>query len=255
MIILRGTEGNSFPEICFESIIGTGFDVSADIEHLLDCLHWDVAISTGYGRNRAAAIINSETISEISAFALGGIFLYPHCRTILDIGGQDTKVIRYDDLGRILRFEMNDRCAAGTGKFMELSAMTLGMNLVCFSNLHKADSQPKDINSMCAVFAESEMVSLIHSGATPEEVGLGVIKSVASRAASMLGKIGLTGPVAFAGGGSLNQTLSMMISSSLGVPVITSEKSQFAGALGCALKGLGWSPAWGLSQTAHQTGS
>lgn len=192
-------------------------------------------VATGYGR--VSADVATRAVTEITCHARGACSLHAGIRTVLDIGGQDAKVIQLDCSGAVADFAMNDKCAAGTGRFLEVMARTLGVEVADFDRLADG-AEPRPITSMCAVFAESEVVSLLAGGATRESVARGVLASIADRAAGLLGKIGAAGPVAFTGGLSRSRLLCSMIEKRLGMPLLTSPESQLAGALGGAV--IGW---------------
>jgi len=197
--------------------------------------HYDCLVATGYGRRLFAEAIGARMITEIKAAAVGARFLYPGCRTILDIGGQDTKAIALDPAGRVGRFEMNDKCAAGTGRFLEVMAMALGCSLAGFSALAEAAPRRYAVSSTCTVFAESEIVGLIARGKDRSEVAAGIIDSVANRATSLIRRVGVASDFIFVGGVALGQVLQKELASRLGVVVHVPEDPQVVAALGCAL--------------------
>lgn len=178
-----------------------------------------------------------DVISEIKAFALGARALLPSCRTILDIGGQDTKSISLDETGAMRKFEMNDKCAAGTGRFLEVMATALGFSLEDFAVAALATTRAEKINSMCTVFAESEVVSLVAQGAQRNDVALGIHLSIVGRAASLLRRVAIHEDIMFAGGVALNDCVRRLIESEIGKPVTVPPDPQIVGALGAALHG------------------
>ena len=201
----------------------------------------DVAriVATGYGRNAVEA---DGAVTEISCHALGALRLFQNkdgvaARTILDIGGQDSKAIAVDSGGNVSDFLMNDKCAAGTGRFLQNMAVMLGCELSDFSALPE-DKVPHAISSMCTVFAESEIVGLLAKGADKEALALGILDSVASRAEGMLRRVGFSdrsaGGVAFTGGTSRSRNLVKLLERRLGRAVLVDADSQYAGALGAA---------------------
>ena len=133
---------------------------------LIDGVKYDTIVATGYGRHLLKGHLDCPVISEIRAFALGAKAISPACRVILDIGGQDTKAICLNETGEMSKFEMNDKCAAGTGRFLEIMANALGYSLEEFSNAALSAERAEKINSMCTVFAESEVISLTAQGAS-----------------------------------------------------------------------------------------
>ena len=199
----------------------------------------DVArtMATGYGRNAVEA---DARVTEISCHAVGAGRLFRDgedgrsVRTILDIGGQDSKVIALDRDGNVVNFLMNDKCAAGTGRFLQNMAVMLGCTLADFSSLPD-DLEPHAVSSMCTVFAETEVVGLLARGVDKQALSLGLLDAVASRAEGMLRRVGLREPVAFTGGVSRSRSLVHLLEKRLGCAVRVSPDSQFAGALGAAL--------------------
>jgi (R)-2-hydroxyacyl-CoA dehydratese activating ATPase len=192
---------------------------------------------TGYGRHLLAAHFPGTIISEILATALGCRFWFPSSRTILDIGGQDTKAIALHKNGRLSRFELNDKCAAGTGRFLEMMALAMGYSLEEFSRQALQASAAETINSMCAVFAESEVVSLLNQGADKAHTAAGVHQSVVKRSLALLQRIGITEDIVFCGGVALNLCAVNMLQQALHLPVQTGNHPQTTAALGCALHG------------------
>ncbi len=159
----------------------------------------DVAaiVATGYGRN--AVSIAHTTITEITCHAVGVHHLVPEAMTVIDIGGQDSKLLRLDTAGRVRDFAMNDRCAAGTGRFLEVVAERLGVELESLGRLAAGSSSPAAISSMCVVFAETEITGLLASGTASEDIVAGVQASIAARIISMAGR-SADPPVIFTGG-------------------------------------------------------
>jgi predicted CoA-substrate-specific enzyme activase len=197
-------------------------------------------IATGYGRKLFAETFgrpNVSTITEIQAYALGARFLYPEAKTVLDIGGQDTKVISLSDAGKVFKFEMNDRCAAGTGKFLEFMATALQIPLESFGDYALRSDRRIQISSMCTVFAESEATSLMARGERPENIAMGLHMAIAQRTAAMLRRVGVTAPLVFAGGVAHNPCVIRLLEEELRQPIIVPENPDMVGALGAALYG------------------
>lgn len=192
----------------------------------------DVHITvTGYGRN----IIDADRrITEITCHAAGARRLAPEATTVLDIGGQDSKVIRIDEHGKVLDFIMNDKCAAGTGRFLQNMAVNLGCKLSDFCEIPE-DTKLQPINNMCTVFAESEVIGLLAKGVDRNSICLGLLDSVAQRAANLLSRVSDSGDICFTGGCAQNQRLARLIEQKTGRRVITPDKAQFAGAIGAAV--------------------
>lgn len=218
-------------------VVETGSDPLANARALLAGRSYRRLVATGYGRYLAAEReLADEVISEIKAFALGAFYHFPDVGTVLDIGGQDSKVIQLGPGGRVVRFEMNDRCAAGTGRFLENMARTLGMGVEEFArHALEAHSQAIRVSSLCTVFAESEVVSLIARGEDSRRVALGLHRAIVDRVGSMIRRVGVRERFVFAGGVALNRCLHSLFSEALAVPVSVPECPQIVGALGAAL--------------------
>ncbi|QXE90068.1 3-hydroxyacyl-ACP dehydratase [Geomonas subterranea] len=216
-------------------VVESGFEPHRQALQLLGDHPTARVVATGYGRHLMQQHAELDIITEIKAHALGARHLFPHCRTILDVGGQDSKVIQLSENGRIVNFQMNDKCAAGTGRFLEMMAVSLGYGLGEFGlAAGKADASTP-INSMCAVFAESEVISLKNRGIPPAEIARSVHLAVASRLAAMVSKTGDCHHLVFTGGVANNKTLVAMLEMALRVPVLVPEDPSITGALGAAL--------------------
>lgn len=190
-------------------------------------------VGTGYGRGAVSLI--SGRITEITCHARGVHHLLPQVRTVVDVGGQDSKAIVLDQGGRVLDFEMNDRCAAGTGRFLEVMAAALGTDLAGFVELAEHSGCPAQISSTCTVFAESEVVGLLAQGTPPADVAAGLCAAVAQRVAALVWRLGLQPPVAFTGGVALNDPVATALAAALGVALLRPGAPQMTGALGAAL--------------------
>lgn len=194
-------------------------------------------VATGYGRHLLQQHAELDVITEIKAHALGARRLFPDCRTILDVGGQDSKVILLDERGRVTSFQMNDKCAAGTGRFLEMMAVSLGYDLETFGRVAAETGIGAPINSMCAVFAESEVVSLKNRGVPPATIARSVHLAVAGRLAAMVAKSGYGDHLVFSGGVANNATLVALLEKELNIPVLVPPLPSIVGALGAALHG------------------
>jgi predicted CoA-substrate-specific enzyme activase len=189
-------------------------------------------VATGYGRKlitEAAA-----TITEISCQAAGVSHCLPQARTVIDIGGQDSKLLHLAAGGSITDFSMNDRCAAGTGRFLEVVAARMGVRLAGLGQMVSRSRRPAVISSMCVVFAESEIIGLLAQGATPEDIIAGVQASIAARVAAMAGRR-VAPPVVFTGGVALVPGMSVALGTALGEPVTVAPDPQLTCALGAAI--------------------
>ncbi len=191
--------------------------------------------ATGYGRNSIK--FADRAISEITAHARGVYHLYPDVNGIIDIGGQDSKVISVNG-GKVTDFLMNDKCAAGTGKFLEYTARALEVPIEELGNLALASKTPAGITSMCTVFAESEVISLRARGFTKEDIAAGLIESIARRVAVMARQLGLKQNVAFVGGVAKNAGIKAALEKELGISLYVPPEPQITGALGAALYGV-----------------
>jgi (R)-2-hydroxyacyl-CoA dehydratese activating ATPase len=220
-----------------EEVIFTGTDPLANAKSLIAGRQYDHVISTGYGRHLAAEqALANDVITEIKAFAIGAHQLFPEAGTVLDIGGQDSKVILVNSGGAVAKFEMNDRCAAGTGRFLENMALALNLPLEKLGE-HALSAQGKAVklSNMCAVFAESEVVSLIGRGADSRQVALGIHQAIASRITAMISRVGLRPPLVFAGGVANNLCMRLTLAEDLKVTPLIPRNPQTVGALGAAI--------------------
>lgn len=191
-------------------------------------------VGTGYGR--VSMPFAHETLTELSCHAAGVHFLNPEVRTVIDIGGQDSKVIRLDEHGNMVDFMMNDKCAAGTGRFLEVAAKALEVDFEGLCSLPYQAQTPCEINSMCAVFAESEIISLLATGSKREDIASGLNKSFARRVGAMAKRVGIQPPLAFVGGVAKNLALASEISAYLDLPITPLDMDpQLMGALGAAV--------------------
>ncbi|MGB2861926.1 MAG: acyl-CoA dehydratase activase [Sedimentisphaerales bacterium] len=189
-------------------------------------------VATGYGRN--AVSIADTTITEITCHAVGVHHLVPEAMTVIDIGGQDSKLLRLDTAGRVRDFAMNDRCAAGTGRFLEVVAERLGVELGALGRLAANSSNPAAISSMCVVFAETEITGLLASGTASEDIVAGVQASIAARIISMAGRSAET-PIIFTGGVAMVSGMTEALQTALGQTVTVCHDPQMTGALGAAI--------------------
>lgn len=202
---------------------------------ILNGLPAERMVATGYGRKLLQGRVKSETITEILAHALGANRLFPGCRSVLDIGGQDTKAISLDSLSRVAKFEMNDRCAAGTGKFLEFMAASFQVPIERFGDFALEGQAGLSINSMCTVFAESEATSLMARGHRPHDIALALHQSVVKRSLSMLKRVSVNGPLVFSGGVARNCCITELIKKELDFPMLVASEPDILGALGAAL--------------------
>lgn len=213
----------------------TGFDPMASAEKLLRDIRYHHIMATGYGRNLFEIAYDAATVTEIKAHAVGVRSYFPEARTILDIGGQDSKAIALTENGKVRKFEMNDRCAAGTGKFLEIMARSLGYNIHDFGQEALLADKELNISSMCTVFAESEVTTLIAKGEDRRAIAKGLHLSVIRRAASMINRVSADGDIVFSGGVANNPCMIKLLAERLNRGVVRSDNPHFMGALGAAL--------------------
>jgi predicted CoA-substrate-specific enzyme activase len=188
--------------------------------------------ATGYGRN--AVRFANTTITEITCHARGVFHLAPDARTIIEIGGQDSKIILLDDGGRVRDFSMNDRCAAGTGRFLEMLVSRLGLDWEKLAELGCQSRQPAPISNMCVVFAETEIIGLLAEGVPVPDVVAGVQNAIATRVVALAGRSAVT-PAYFTGGVALQPGMTRALEEALSCPLRVASHPQFTGALGAAL--------------------
>ena len=199
-------------------------------------------VTTGYGRAHIGE--GDQGVTEITCHAKGAFFLNPQVRTVIDIGGQDSKVIRLDDAGRVTDFVMNDKCAAGTGRFLDMMARTLEMDVSHMGEVDRGWKEEITISSICTVFAESEVVSLIAQNKRTADIVHGLHKSVASKIGALLARVKAAGAYMMTGGVAKNEGVRRAIEEKTGEPLLLSEEPQICGALGAALLALeSWAKA------------
>lgn len=221
--------------VVHQAMMSTGFQPMTRAREILDGHNPTSIMATGYGRNLFEQHIEATTVTEIKACAQGVHHLCPEASTILDIGGQDVKVIRLGKNGKVMKFEMNDRCAAGTGKFLEIMSDNLGFELNDFGRIALGAASSVPVSSMCTVFAESEITSLLAKGEEPIDIAKGLHESVVKRSVSMIRRVGVTGPLCFVGGVAQNECIREMLADSLQTEVLVPKSPQTVVAYGAAL--------------------
>lgn len=189
-------------------------------------------IGTGYGRVSLPFV--DKAVTEITCHGKGAFYMDPDIRTVIDIGGQDSKVIKLNQEGQVIDFLMNDKCAAGTGRFLQVMANALAVDVGDLSDL-ASGVEPANISSMCTVFAESEVVSLVAEGTSKETIASGLLHSVCNKTYSLVSRIGIENKVFFSGGVSRNKLMGKLLSEKLEVEVISSKESPYLGAIGAAI--------------------
>lgn len=190
-------------------------------------------VATGYGR--VMLPFADESITEITCHARGAHFINRDIRTIIDIGGQDSKVIKVDQFGFVEDFAMNDRCAAGTGKFLEFLAHTLEIDVSEFGKLALNSRSPAVISSMCTVFAESEILSLLAEDVPIPDIVAGLHLAIAKRIEGLIDLVGYSEVVSLTGGVAKNPGIKKRLEELLNISVLVPENPEFVGALGAAL--------------------
>lgn len=193
-------------------------------------------VGTGYGRYKVT--FGNTQVTEISCHARGAVHMFPGTRTVLDMGGQDTKAIRVRSDGEVLDFCMNDKCAAGTGRFLQMAAYALDIPLDDLGPTALRAEKPVQISTTCTVFAESEVLSWLGRGKTIEDILLGVHRSIGTRSISLLRRVGIEEEVTFTGGVTRNRGMVEVLNDMLGLQLNVSEESHYMGALGAALFAL-----------------
>ena len=236
---------NEKKEIVSSVIIPTGGGASVSAEDALQKALEKASLTendltnivrTGYGRDYID--VGSNSITEITCHAKGAHFLYPQARTIIDIGGQDSKAIKIDAEGAVLNFVMNDKCAAGTGRFLEMMARTLGLSLDEMSEIGLDWKEAVHISSMCTVFAESEVVSLVAQNKAVPDIVHGLNDSVASKVSSLVKRISPEEGYIMTGGVANNRGVVKALEEKLETTLFICEEAQLCGALGAALFAL-----------------
>jgi predicted CoA-substrate-specific enzyme activase len=193
-------------------------------------------VGTGYGRYKVT--FGNTQVTEISCHGRGAVHMFPNTRTVVDMGGQDTKAIRVSPAGEIVDFCMNDKCAAGTGRFLGAASMALEIPLGELGPTALRGERPVKISTTCTVFAESEVLSWLGKGKKIDDILLGVHQSIAARSIGLLRRVGIEEEVTFTGGVALNLAMIEVLNKGMGLKVNVSEESHYMGALGAALFAL-----------------
>jgi predicted CoA-substrate-specific enzyme activase len=227
-ILQTGADSRKAAESALERVLADPGKSASDVSFI---------VSTGCGRKRAN--MAQQAVTEITCIAKGVNFLFPEARTIIDIGGQDTKVIRVDGSGRVVEFEMNDKCAAGTGRFIEVMAKALNVDLDRIGDISLNHKKEVAISSICTVFAESEVISLVSEGEELEDILYGIHKAIADRTMGLITRTGgMEKEVVMAGGVAKNIGVVRALEKVLGAPLTIYREPQIVGALGAAILAL-----------------
>jgi predicted CoA-substrate-specific enzyme activase len=223
-------------------IISAGYDRAAASRRVLEqalaqagltCRDVAYLIATGYGRVQVPGADRS--VTEITCHARGAHHLCPEVRTVIDIGGQDSKGIAVESGGKVVDFVMNDKCAAGTGRFLEVMAHALEVDLADFGTQALSATRRVKISSTCTVFAESEVVTHLAAGTPRPEIIAGIHEAIAARVTTMLGRIPIKDAVVLTGGVARNAGVARMLEERLERAIVVPEQAQLAGAIGAAL--------------------
>ena len=237
-VVILDTRG----EVAGYSIVETGANSTEASEEALDKALAEAGIdrgdlirivATGYGR--ISVPLADKTVTEISCHALGAQHLFHDIGTVIDIGGQDSKVIRVGESGKVVDFTMNDKCAAGTGRFLEVMAAKLRVPLNEMGRLSLHSNGEVSISSVCTVFAESEVVSLVAKNYPREDILRGIHRAIVNRVWSMVTAVGVTGVVTMTGGVAKNTGVVALMEERLAKPIHIHSEPQIIGALGAAL--------------------
>lgn len=232
-------------KIAGRSLIDTGANVVQAAQHAYDEAlkssglretEIEYIIGTGYGRYRVT--FGNAQITEISCHGRGAVHMFPETRTVVDMGGQDTKAIRVSETGEILDFCMNDKCAAGTGRFLGAAAAALDIPIEHLGETALKCEKPVRISTTCTVFAESEVLSWLGKGKKIQDILWGVHTSIASRSAGLVRRVGIKDQVSFTGGVTRNIAMVKALEEKLETKLNVSEDSHYMGAIGAALFAL-----------------
>ena len=216
--------GTSGPQRAISQVLEAAGMTTGDMSYIL---------ATGYGRNSLESVANHQ-MSELSCHAKGAAFLFPDVHTVIDIGGQDVKVLQIEN-GVMTNFVMNDKCAAGTGRFLDVMARVLEVKVEDLAPLGAQSTVQVGISSMCTVFAESEVISQLAKGTDKRDIINGIHRSVASRVVGLAHRIGVRDEVVMTGGVAQNYGVVEALQKELGHEIHTSPLTQYNGALGAAL--------------------
>jgi (R)-2-hydroxyacyl-CoA dehydratese activating ATPase len=225
-VVLTGGSNQAATEITYANVLAMAGLMRGDI---------DFVVTTGYGRENIP--FSDKRVSEITCHAMGAHLTNPELRTILEIGGQDSKAIRIDAEGGVENFHMNDKCAAGCGRFLEVTARAMGIELKDLGSVAEFSEHTVRISSTCTVFAETEVVSLVAVGTPIPDIVRGVHNSIAARAVALLRTVGINNPVGMSGGVALNSGVVKALAEALQRQIYVVDNPQVRGAIGAAYIG------------------
>ena len=223
-IMPTGANSKLSGERCFEATLEKAGITRDEIGYI---------VATGYGR--ISVPFADKAVTEITCHGRGAFDLFPSTRTIIDIGGQDSKVIKLEDGGKVIDFAMNDKCAAGTGRFLEVMARAMEIGLEDMGPLSFHSREEIAISSMCTVFAESEVISLVAQARPKEDIINGIHTAICNRVASMLDRVGMEAELTMTGGVAKNTGIVARLKARTGATINIPDEPQVAGALGAAL--------------------
>jgi benzoyl-CoA reductase subunit D len=236
-------------DVVAKAVVPSGFDQEESAERGLaeaaraaGATREDITLVAATGAGRKAIPFAAEQPTEIAADARGAVALYPAARTVIDVGADEARAIRVDGTGKVVDFAINEKCAAGAGAFVEAMSRALEMPLETFAKASLESSQVIPMNAQCTVFAESEVVSLIHANTLPADIARAVHDAMASRVSTMVRRVGIQDPVMLAGGAALNAGFVKSLSEALGgVDINVPADAPYLGAHGAAL--IAWEAA------------
>jgi predicted CoA-substrate-specific enzyme activase len=240
----KGVLINSESEMIASALVPTGASASVSLKRVIDNLQSQAdcdlskvtTVGTGYGRRQVE--LAQKTITEITCHSVGVHSLNPDIQLVIDVGGQDSKVIRIGTNGRPSDFELNDKCSAGTGRFLEVMARVLEVSIDELGPLALKSTSPCSISSTCTVFAESEVIGRIGAGESAEDIAAGVHVAMAGKISALSRRVGIVTPVCVTGGVALNPAFRHYLSKQMGIELWMPEHPQLTGALGAAVLAL-----------------
>jgi predicted CoA-substrate-specific enzyme activase len=219
----------------------TSINLSSQLSLIKEKYSWDGLVSTGYGRQLAQKVLGGEMITEIKAYTTAAHHFHPTIDTVIDLGGQDTKALSINRTsGQLHKFEMNDKCSAGTGKFFEMMAGSLGLSLDQLVEEALRGNRSVEINSTCTVFAESEVISLLTSGVALADIARAIHEALLTKLVSLLSRVmrSDTVEILFVGGGAKNRAMVQLLAEALNRQVTVPEHPDFYGAYGAAIHAI-----------------
>jgi benzoyl-CoA reductase subunit D len=223
-IDVAGTDTESAANAVYEAALKEAGIARGDVEKI---------IATGAGRKHIS--FASDQLTEISAAAKGAFALFPHARTVIDIGAEEGRAVKIDENGRIIDFAINEKCAAGAGAFIEAMARALEVEVEELGALSLKSTRVVPMNAQCAVFAESEVVTLVHAKTPPEDIARAVHDAISSRITSMVRRVGLNKEIALVGGLAKNVGFVESLKRDLESELLIPEETEFVGAYGAAI--------------------